>query len=40
MYWGSRDSGSGGLLIRHVGGRVERERGVTLELEVKFVGRA
>jgi UDP-N-acetylmuramate dehydrogenase len=27
-------------LIRHVGGRVERERGVTLELEVKFVGRA
>lgn len=27
-------------LIRHVGGRVERERGVTLELEVKIVGRA
>jgi UDP-N-acetylmuramate dehydrogenase len=26
-------------LIRHVGGRVERERGVTLELEVKIVGR-
>jgi UDP-N-acetylmuramate dehydrogenase len=26
-------------LIRHVGGRVERERGVTLEMEVKLVGR-
>ena len=27
-------------LIRHVGRRVERERGITLELEVKIVGRA
>lgn len=27
-------------LIRHVGGRVERERSITLELEVKIVGRA
>jgi UDP-N-acetylmuramate dehydrogenase len=26
-------------LIRHVGARVERERGVTLEMEVKIVGR-
>ncbi len=26
-------------LIRHVGGRVERERGATLELEVQIVGR-
>jgi UDP-N-acetylmuramate dehydrogenase len=26
-------------LIRHVGGRVERERGVTLEMEVRLVGR-
>jgi UDP-N-acetylmuramate dehydrogenase len=26
-------------LIRHVGGRVERERGITLEMEVKLVGR-
>jgi UDP-N-acetylmuramate dehydrogenase len=27
-------------LIRHVGRRVERERGITLELEVRLVGRA
>jgi UDP-N-acetylmuramate dehydrogenase len=27
-------------LIRHVGGLIERERGVTLELEVRLVGRA
>jgi UDP-N-acetylmuramate dehydrogenase len=26
-------------LIRHVRGRVERERGVTLEMEVRMVGR-
>jgi UDP-N-acetylmuramate dehydrogenase len=26
-------------LIRHVGGRIEREHGVTLELEVRLVGR-
>jgi UDP-N-acetylmuramate dehydrogenase len=27
-------------LIRHVGARIEREHGVTLELEVRLVGRA
>jgi UDP-N-acetylenolpyruvoylglucosamine reductase len=27
-------------LIRHVGRRVERERAITLELEVRRVGRA